>query len=154
MLVFEQLSCCSSPPERILKDKNRILLLHSVYTASTQMVAWYGVVTFALCQEPQWNTVQGSLSVCAHLIAPPPQPAQERHLTESIAGAWAPNRTKKEREMNTSPNQSGKAERTLGRGRRAMCSRRQNSQWVAGAFPTYSTIPEISSGFVHWNMKS
>lgn len=122
-------------PKIILKDENTILLLHSPDTISTQMVAGCGAVTFALRKIHRWR-LHSDPTACTtqHLIVSLLQPAQEHHLTESAAGAWPSTGANGKEKLNTSPNQSGKAERIPGRrGREG--SRRQNSQRVAGAFP-------------------
>lgn len=76
------------------------LLLHSDCAVSAQMV------TFAFCEEPQLNTAASESPSTSACTGTP--------CNREIAAAWAPHRTKTEREMNTSPNWSGKAERILG----------------------------------------
>lgn len=66
------------------------------------------MVTFAFCEEPQLNTAASESPSTSACTGTP--------CNREIAAAWAPHRTKKEREMNTSPNWSGKAERILGQG--------------------------------------
>lgn len=103
-------------PKIILKDENTILLLHSPDTISTQMLAGCGAVTFALRKIYRWR-LHSDPTACTtqHLIVSLLQPAQEHHLTESAAGAWPSTGANGKEKLNTSPNQSGKAERIPGR---------------------------------------